>query len=214
MSPALWPVLGFCRRTVKCKLVFPFTRMDNFSRLFAVFQSSTHKSVNLKGPFHSFIVNICQCSGAVIAVTGESRGPAMASQLHRFGNVKDYRPFHSGCGSQQVHIFWAVIPLPCSRPGAEQTRAPGRSAEPQPRLPPTALRRAAAPAPPGRRKRSRRRRRRRGEVARRVRGDPSPAAPHDPRPTSPPSPAPRWAPAGRGNASPLLCALFNFHAAF
>lgn len=99
--------------------------MDNFSRLFAVFQSSTHKSVNLKRPFHSFIVNICQCSGAVIAVTGESRGPAMASQLHRFGNVKDYRPFHSGCGSQQVHIFWAVIPLSCGRAGAEQTRVPG-----------------------------------------------------------------------------------------
>lgn len=107
---ALWPVRGFCRGTVKCKLVFPFTRMDNFSRLFAVFQSSTHKSVNLKRPFHSFIVNICQCAGPVIAVTGESRGPAMASQLHRFGNAKDYRPFHSGCGSQQVHIFWAVIP--------------------------------------------------------------------------------------------------------
>lgn len=148
MSPALWPVLGFCRRTVKCKLVFPFTRMDNFSRLFAVFQSSTHKSVNLKRPFHSFIVNICQCSGAVIAVTGESRGPAMASQLHRFGNVKDYRPFHSGCGSQQVRIFWAVIiPLPCSRAGAEQTPAPGRC--PQPRLPPTALCGAPTPAPPG-----------------------------------------------------------------
>lgn len=135
MSPALWPVLGFCRWTVKCKLVFPFTRMDNFSRLFAVFQSSTHKSVNLKRPFHSFIVNICQCSGAVIAVTGESRGPAMASQLHRFGNVKDYRPFHSGRGSQQVRIFWDVIPAPCSRKAAEQTRARGRCPAKPPPLP-------------------------------------------------------------------------------
>lgn len=121
--------------------------MDNFSRLFAVFQSSTHKSVNLKRPFHSFIVNICQCSGAVIAVTGESRGPAMASQLHRFGNVKEYRPFHSGRGSQQVRIFWAVIPLPCSRTAAEQTRARGRCpAKPQSQLPQTALCRAATPA--------------------------------------------------------------------
>lgn len=121
--------------------------MDNFSRLFAVFQSSTHKSVNLKRPFHSFIVNICQCSGAVIAVTGESRGPAMASQLHRFGNVKDYRPFHSGRGSQQVRIFWDVIPAPCSRKAAEQTRARGRCpAKPQTQLPRTALCRAATPA--------------------------------------------------------------------
>lgn len=71
-AAGLWPLLGFCRGAVTCRLVFPFTRMDNFSRLFAVSQSSTHKSVNLKGPFHSFIVNICQCSGAVIAVTGES----------------------------------------------------------------------------------------------------------------------------------------------
>lgn len=63
----------------KCKLVFPFTRMVNFSRLFAVFQSSTPKPVNLKRPFHSFIVNICQCSDAVIVVTGESRGPLMPS---------------------------------------------------------------------------------------------------------------------------------------
>lgn len=120
--------------------------MDNFSRLFAVFQSSTHKSVNLKRPFHSFIVNICQCSGAVIAVTGESRGPANASQLHRFGNVKDYRPFHSGRGSQQVRIFCGVIPVPCSRRAAEQTRARGHCpAKPQTQLPQTALRRAATP---------------------------------------------------------------------
>lgn len=98
--------------------------MDNFSRLFAVFQSSTHKSVNLKRPFHSFIVNICQCSGAVIAVTGESRGPAMASQLHRFGNVKDYRPFHSGRGSQQVRIFWDVIPAPLQPKGSGANPSP------------------------------------------------------------------------------------------
>lgn len=71
-AAGLCPLLGFCRGAVTCGLVFPFTRMDNFSRLFAVSQSSTHKPVNLKGPFHSFIVNICQCSGAVIAVTGES----------------------------------------------------------------------------------------------------------------------------------------------
>lgn len=179
--------------------------MDNFSRLFAVFQSSTHKSVNLKRPFHSFIVNICQCLGAVIAVTGESRGPAMASQLHRFGNVKDYRPFHSGCGSQQVHIFWAEIPLHCSQAGAEQTRAPGRCpAKPQPRLSPTALCRAATPAPPGRR-------RKRREVARRV-GGPQPGGPARHPATF--SPIPRRAPAGRGNASPLLCPLFSFHSAF
>lgn len=121
--------------------------MDNFSRLFAVFQSSTHKSVNLKRPFHSFIVNICQCSGAVIAVTGESRGPAMASQLHRFGNVKDYRPFHSGRGSQQVRIFWDVIPVPRSRTAAEQTRARCRCpAQPQAQLSQRALCRAATPA--------------------------------------------------------------------
>lgn len=176
--------------------------MDNFSRLFAVFQSSTHKSVNLKRPFHSFIVNICQCSGAVIAVTGESRGPAMASQLHRFANVKDYRPFHSGCGSQQVRIFRAVIPLPCSRAGAEQTRAPGRCpAKPQPWPRPTAL----SPTPP---------RKRRREVAQRVRRDPSLAATHDARPLSPSSAAPRQAPAGPGKTSPLLCPLFNFHSAF
>lgn len=36
---------------VKRKLVFPFTRIDKFSRLFAVLQSSTHRSVNLKCPF-------------------------------------------------------------------------------------------------------------------------------------------------------------------
>lgn len=98
--------------------------MDNFSRLFAVFQSSTHKSVNLKRPFHSFIVNICQYSGAVIAVTGESRGPAMASQLHRFGNVKAYRPFHSGCGSQQVHIFLGCNSFPLQPSGSRANPSP------------------------------------------------------------------------------------------
>lgn len=174
--------------------------MDNFSRLFAVFQSSTHKSVNLKRPFHSFIVNICQCSGAVIAVTGESRGPAMASQLHRFGNVKEYRPFHSGRGSQQVRIFWALIPLPCSRTAAEQTRARGRCpAKPQSQLPQTALCRAATPAgiPPewGR------------EVAGRVWEDSR-------LPGSPAGRPATFSQAGSRGFSLLLCPLFNFHSLF
>lgn len=87
----------------KCKLVFPFTRMDNFSRLFAVFQSFTHKSVNLKRPFHSCIVNICQWSEAVIAVTGESSGPGVPWQLQRFGDVS------SGCLPPHPHL------PPCTR---------------------------------------------------------------------------------------------------
>lgn len=172
--------------------------MDNFSRLFAVFQSSTHKSVNLKRPFHSFIVNICQCSGAVIAVTGESRGPAMASQLHRFGNVKDYRPFHSGRGSQQVRIFWNVIPVPCSRTAAEQTRARGHCpAKAQTQLQQTAL--SGRPPRQASRWNSGR------EAARRVWENPRLAAPHDARPPSLPSPAFRRAPAGsRSSSAPSL----------
>lgn len=178
--------------------------MDNFSRLFAVFQSSTHKSVNLKRPFHSFIVNICQCSGAVIAVTGESRGPAMASQLHRFGNVKEYRPFHSGCGSQQVHIFWAVILLSCSRARAEQTGGPGHcSPRSQPRQQPCAARSPRHPRGGGKAG---------GEGGRWPGG--CGGTPVQQQRTTPPFPAPRRAPAGHGNASPLLCPLFNFHSAF
>lgn len=180
--------------------------MDNFSRLFAVFQSSTHKSVNLKRPFHSFIVNICQCSGAVIAVTGESRGPAMASQLHRFGNVKDYRPFHSGRGSQQVRIFWDVIPVPRSRTAVEQTRARGQ-ALPSPALPslsPSYRANSLVPGGhPGRHPAAIGGRRWPG----RVWEDPRLAPPHDARPPSLPSP-------GSRGLSPLLCPLFNFHSAF
>lgn len=44
------PPLFFSCSHVKCKRVFPITRIDKFSRLFAVLLSSTHRSVNLKHP--------------------------------------------------------------------------------------------------------------------------------------------------------------------
>lgn len=44
------PPLFFSCFHVESKLVFPVTRMDKFSGLFAVLLSSTHRSVNLKHP--------------------------------------------------------------------------------------------------------------------------------------------------------------------
>lgn len=72
--PTTQPLFFSCFH-VKCELVFPFTRIDTFSRLFAILQSSTHRSVNLKPLFQAHIVEVCQGPWAVSGMTGESSSP-------------------------------------------------------------------------------------------------------------------------------------------
>lgn len=113
------PPLFFSCSHVKCKRVFPIPRIDKFSRLFAVLQSCTHRSVNLKHP-----VSGPHCGG-LSGFLGSERNDRWIQQPQGKSDLTSKTYNRAGARSPPSS-FQQQVP-PYSRLSGSQSLGPGHS---------------------------------------------------------------------------------------
>lgn len=129
------PPLFFSCFHVKYKRVFPITRIDKFSRLFAVLQSSTHRSVNLKHP-----VSGPHCGG-LSGFLGSERNDRWIQQPQGKSDRTSKTSIRAGARSlpssfqQQVPTLQQAFRIPELRPRTRHLFLSDRDREPPPEPP-------------------------------------------------------------------------------